>query len=377
MTSICDTLPYDVLLAVFGCLEHELGTLFQCVLVNRTFNETALPSLYKHIEMTCDFSSVRNGYSFSYPALRTLDRRPYLKPFVRTLELHVLGWSTETLVAPSMDVLASLTNLTSFTIQVHILCPAANSSDVMRQLSNFPSVRRVTLTKPMPVLLSVNSEGLVDSKVMEAMQSWDSLAILASTFKSDLRRLCLTGTSMKGPFYVRPHTLPQLDNLREPKFPGFVVMKNLIVRHQGVGSLGAIIADDERECRLAFFKATRILLDLIPTKPELALFNIPYVQLSNADLQWTFSNSNIEVLSMYFSTAETLMIDPTKSSLLALYLRSKIQHTSPTKTMVHVESPGALKRVNSGRKFRALPLVQMLWTINPLSLRRGVDPLEE
>ncbi len=53
------------------------------------------------------------------------------------------------------------------------------------------------------------------------------------------------------------------------------------------------------------------------------------------------------------------MIDPTKSSLVALYLRSKIQHTSLTKTMVHVESPGALKRVNSGRKFRALPLVQV------------------
>ncbi|PBK61913.1 hypothetical protein ARMSODRAFT_617470 [Armillaria solidipes] len=81
MTSICDTLPYDVLLTVFGCLEHEPSTLFQCALVNRTFNETALPSLYKHIEMTCDFSSVRNGYSFSYPALKTLDRRPYLKPF--------------------------------------------------------------------------------------------------------------------------------------------------------------------------------------------------------------------------------------------------------------------------------------------------------
>ncbi|KAK0475099.1 hypothetical protein IW261DRAFT_1495471 [Armillaria novae-zelandiae] len=447
MTSICDTLPYD-------CL-HELGALFQCALVNRTFSETALPSLYKHIEMTCDFSSVRNGHSFSYPALKTLDRRPYLKPFVRSLELHVLGWSTETLVAPSTDVLASLTNLTSFTIrefdgrlhpvndsilrgfldnltrcahlvEVHILCPAANSSDVIRQLSNFPSVRRVTLTKPMPALLFVEPEGLVDSKVMEAMQSWDSLAIL-------------------GPFYVRPHTLPQMDNLRsftfgahhrfdkyqllnllskfpnltdldiyyddflnvgprvhssrEPKFSGFAFMKNLIVRHQGVGSLGAytelfrwvklvasrspltglsIIADDERECRLPFFKATKILLDWIPAKPDLMLLNIPYVQLSNADLQWALSNSNIEVLSMYFSTAETLMIDPTKSSLVALYLRSKIQHTSLTKTMVHVvKSSSTLKRVNSGRKFRALPLVQMLWTVNPLSLRRGVDPLED
>ncbi|SJL03132.1 uncharacterized protein ARMOST_06478 [Armillaria ostoyae] len=436
MTSICDTLPYDVLLAVFGCLEHEPSTLFQCALVNRTFNETALPSLYKHIEMTCDFSSVRNGYSFSYPALKTLDRRPYLKPFVRTLELHVLGWSTETLVAPSIDVLASLTNLTSFTIrefdgrlhpvndsilhgfldnltrcahlvEVHILCPPANSSDVIRQLSNFPSLRRVTLTKPMPVLLSVNPKGLADFKVMEAMQSWDSLAIL-------------------GPFYVCPHTLPQLDNLRsftfgahhrfdkyqllnllskvpnltdldiyydnflnvdprvhssrEPKFSGFAFMKNLIVRHQGVGSLGAytelfrwvklvasrspltglsIIADDERECRLLFFRATKILLDWILTIPDLTLLNTPYVQLSNADLQWVFSNSNIEVLSMYFSTAEILMIDPTKSSLVALYLRSKIQHTSLTKIMVHVESPGALKRVNTGRKFRALPLVQV------------------
>ncbi|PBK89191.1 hypothetical protein ARMGADRAFT_333851 [Armillaria gallica] len=88
MTSICGALPYDVLLAVFGCLEHEPSSLFQCALVNRTFNETALPSLYKHIEMTCDFSSVRNGCSFSYPALKTLDRRPYLKPSVRTLELH-------------------------------------------------------------------------------------------------------------------------------------------------------------------------------------------------------------------------------------------------------------------------------------------------
>ncbi|KAK0232719.1 hypothetical protein IW262DRAFT_1326399 [Armillaria fumosa] len=437
MTSICDILPYDVLLAVFGRLEHELGALFQCALVNRTFNETALPSLYKHIEMTCDFSSVRNGNSLSYPALKTLDRRPYLKPFVRTLELHVLGWSTETLVAPSMDVLASLTNLTSFTIrefdgrlhpvndsilrgfldnltrcahleEVHILCPAANSLDVMRQLSNFPSVRRVTLTKPMPALLSANPEGLVDSKVMEAMQLWDSLAIL-------------------GPFYVRPHTLPQLNNLRsftfgahhrfdryqllnllskfsnltdldiyyddflnvgprihssrEAKFSGFAFMKNLIVRHQGVGSLGAytelfrwiklvasrspliglsIIADDERECRLPFFKARRILLDWIPTKPDLTLLNIPYVQLSNADLQCAFGNSNIEVLSMYFSTAETLMIDPTKSSLVALYLRSKIQHTSLSKAMVHiVKSSGALKRINSGRKFRALPLVQV------------------
>ncbi len=176
---------------------------------------------------------------------------------------------------------------------------------------------------------------------------------------------------MKGPFYVHLHTLPQLDNLRsftfgahhrfdkyqllnllskvpnltdldiyydeflnlgprvhssrEPKFSGFASMKNFIVRHQGVGSLGAytelfrwvklvasrsqltglsIIADDERECR---FKATKILLDWIQTKPDLTLLNIPYVQLSNADLQWAFCNSNIEVLSMYFSTAEMLV----------------------------------------------------------------------
>lgn len=179
---------------------------------------------------------------------------------------------------------------------------------------------------------------------------------------------------MKDPFYVRLHTLPQLDNLRsftfgahhrfdkyqllnllskvpnltdldiyyddflnvgprvhssrEPKFFGFASMKNLIVRHQGVGSLGAytelfrwvklvasrspltglsIIADDERECRLLCFKATRILLDWIQTKPDLSLLNIPYVQLSNADLQWAFCNSDIKVLSMYFSTAEMLV----------------------------------------------------------------------
>ncbi|KAK0207897.1 hypothetical protein DFS33DRAFT_391301 [Desarmillaria ectypa] len=402
MTSICNTLPYDVLLAIFSCLEHEPSILFQCALVNHTFNETALPSLYKHIEMTCDFSSIRHDvrktkvfnsaslltivlqYSFSYPALKTLDRHPYLKPFVRTLELRVLGWSAETLVAPSIDVLASLSNLTSFTIreldgqlhpvngcilhgfldnltrcaqlaEVHMLCPAANSSDIMRQLSNLPSVRRVTLTKPMPALLSVDSKGLEDAKVMQVMQSWESLTIL-------------------GPIYMRPHTLLQLDNLRsftfgahhrfdkyqllnllskvpnltdldiyyddflnvgprvhssrEPKFSGFASMKNLIVQHQGVGSSGAyselfkwvqliasrspltglgIIADDQRECSLSFFSATRILLDFVPTKPDLTLLNIPYVQLSNADLRWTFSNSNIEVLSMYFSSAEILV----------------------------------------------------------------------
>ncbi|KAF9052229.1 hypothetical protein BDZ89DRAFT_421842 [Hymenopellis radicata] len=103
-------IPYDVLVLLFTHLEGNRRALYASCLASRALREAAQECLYRHVQL--DYYAKEYA---SYSALKTLQRRPHLRPYVRSIDLVLHAYATFGL--RSHAVLSSLSGLQSFTLR--------------------------------------------------------------------------------------------------------------------------------------------------------------------------------------------------------------------------------------------------------------------
>ncbi|KAG9053332.1 hypothetical protein FS842_008335 [Serendipita sp. 407] len=144
-------LPFDVLNRVFDYLNRK--TLFNLVLVNRTFNDAASPSLYRNLIIWIKFSK-RHSYRDSISPIRdpfeTLETKEELCSVVRTVELRVRGTFVQGDEDDALALIVCRRQLSSLqnvhTVQINDNDDTGNISAILGAISGLEHVRSLKFT---------------------------------------------------------------------------------------------------------------------------------------------------------------------------------------------------------------------------------------